>query len=95
MQMVALSRALLGSPGLVLLDEPSQGLAPRMVQQVLAVIRKLKAESVAVLLVEQNALTALTVADRVYVMDRGCIVHHGPARELLQDGILRERLLGA
>jgi len=94
MQMVAISRALLGSPGLVLLDEPSQGLAPRMVQQVLAVIGKLKQEGIAVLLVEQNPLTALSVAERVYVMDKGRIVHQGLAPELLQDQALRTRLLG-
>jgi branched-chain amino acid transport system ATP-binding protein len=94
MQMVAISRALLGSPGLMLLDEPSQGLAPRMVQQVLEVIRRLRTEGVAVLLVEQNALTALSVADRVYVMDKGRMVHHGPARDLSQDSSLRSRLLG-
>ena len=83
MQMVAISRALLGAPGLVLLDEPSQGLAPRMVQQVLLVIQKLRAEGIAVLLVEQNALIALSVADRAYVMDKGRIVRCAPARELL------------
>src|SRR5687767_1673356 len=94
MQMVAISRALLGSPGLVLLDEPSQGLAPRMVQQVLAVIKKLKQEGIAVLLVEQNPLTALSVSQRVYVMDKGRIVHQGLAPELLQDQALRTRLLG-
>ncbi|HKX38917.1 MAG TPA: ABC transporter ATP-binding protein [Burkholderiales bacterium] len=94
MQMVAISRALLGSPGLVLLDEPSQGLAPRMVQQVLAVIRKLKTAGVAILLVEQNAPTALSVADRVYVMDKGRVVHQGLARDLLRDAALRGRLLG-
>ena len=80
MQMVAISRALLGSPGLVLLDEPSQGLAPRMVQQVLQVIRRLKREGIGVLVVEQNPLAALSVADRVYVMDKGRIVHQGGAR---------------
>jgi len=94
MQMVAIARALLGSPGLVLLDEPSQGLAPRMVQMVLQVIRRLKGEGVAVLLVEQNALTALSVADRVYVMDKGRVVHQGPAPDLLQDSSSRARLLG-
>jgi branched-chain amino acid transport system ATP-binding protein len=94
MQMVALSRVLLGSPGLVLLDEPSQGLAPRMVQQVVSVIKKLQAERIAVLLVEQNAPTALAVADRVYVMDKGKVVHEGPAPELLEDASLRTRLLG-
>jgi branched-chain amino acid transport system ATP-binding protein len=94
MQMVAISRALLGSPGLVLLDEPSQGLAPRMVQQVVAVIGKLRQEGIAVLLVEQNPLTALSVAERVYVMDKGRIVHQGPAPDLLRDAVLRTRLLG-
>ena len=94
MQMVAISRALLGSPGLVLLDEPSQGLAPRIVQQVLEVIAKLRREGVAVLLVEQNPLAALSVSDRVYVMDKGRIVHHGGAAGLREEASLRERLLG-
>jgi branched-chain amino acid transport system ATP-binding protein len=94
MQMVAISRALLGSPGLVLLDEPSQGLAPRIVQQVLEVIAKLRGEGVAVLLVEQNPLAALSVSDRVYVMDKGRIVHHGGAAGLREEASLRERLLG-
>jgi branched-chain amino acid transport system ATP-binding protein len=94
MQMVALARVLLGSPGLVLLDEPSQGLAPRMVQQVIAVIKKLQTAGIAVLLVEQNALTALGVADRVYLMDKGKLVHEGPAPALLKDTALRTRLLG-
>ena len=83
MQMVAISRALLGSPGLVLLDEPSQGLAPRMVQQVLEVM-----------LVEQNPSAALSVADRVYVMDKGRVVHEGSAADLLHDASSRQRLLG-
>jgi branched-chain amino acid transport system ATP-binding protein len=94
MQMVAISRALLGSPGLVLLDEPSQGLAPRVVQQVLEVIRRLKAEGMAVLVVEQNPLAALSVSDRVYVMDKGRIVHSGAAAQMRDDDALRTRLLG-
>ena len=94
MQMVAISRALVGSPGLVLFDEPSQGLAPKIVQDVMRAIGRLKAEGVAVLLVEQNPLAALGAADRVYVMDRGRIVHQGPARALLEDAPLRTRLLG-
>jgi branched-chain amino acid transport system ATP-binding protein len=94
MQMVAIARALVGSPGLVLFDEPSQGLAPRIVQLVLEVIRRLRAEGVAVLLVEQNPLAALSVSDRVYVMDKGRIVHGGPARELQADEALRTKLLG-
>ncbi|MEP7085432.1 MAG: ATP-binding cassette domain-containing protein, partial [Betaproteobacteria bacterium] len=94
MQMVAISRALLGAPGLVLLDEPSQGLAPRVVQDVLKMIVRLKAEGVAVLIVEQNVRSALEVADRVYVMRLGTIVHAGPAAALRDDPVLRERLLG-
>ena len=94
MQMVAISRALVGSPGLVLFDEPSQGLAPRIVQDVMRAIGRLKAEGVAVLLVEQNPLAALNAADRVYVMDKGRIVHQGAARALLEDAPLRTRLLG-
>ena len=94
MQMVAISRALLGSPGLVLFDEPSQGLAPKVVQDVMATIARLRQEGVAVLLVEQNVATALAVADRCYVMDRGRIVHEGPARTLAGDAALRTRLLG-
>jgi branched-chain amino acid transport system ATP-binding protein len=95
MQMVALARALLGAPGLVLLDEPSQGLAPRIVQDVMRTIRRLRAEGVSALVVEQNAATALAVSDRVYVMDRGVIVHEGSAPALLGDAALRHRLLGA
>ena len=94
MQMVAISRALVGSPGLVLFDEPSQGLAPRIVQEVMRAIGRLKAEGVSVLLVEQNPLVALAAADRVYVMDKGRIVHAGEARALLDDATLRTRLLG-
>jgi branched-chain amino acid transport system ATP-binding protein len=81
-------------PDLVLFDEPSQGLAPKIVQDVMATIRRLKAEGVAALVVEQNAQAALAVADRVYVMDRGRIVHEGAAADLLRDTALRVRLLG-
>ena len=94
MQMVAIARALLGAPGLVLFDEPSQGLAPRIVQDVVRVIRRLKGERIAVLLVEQNPLMALGVSDRVCVMDKGRIVHAGRAAALLEDATLRTRLLG-
>jgi branched-chain amino acid transport system ATP-binding protein len=94
MQMVAISRALLGAPGLVLFDEPSQGLAPKVVQDVMKTITRLKSEGIAVLVVEQNVQSALAVADRVYVMDHGCIVHEGPARALLDDTAARTRLLG-
>ncbi len=94
MQMVAISRALLGSPGLVLFDEPSQGLAPKIVQDVMKTIGRLKQEGISVLVVEQNASAALAVSDRAYVMDLGRIVHEGPARALLEDATLRTKLLG-
>jgi branched-chain amino acid transport system ATP-binding protein len=94
MQMVAIARALLGSPGLVLFDEPSQGLAPKIVEDVVRVIRRLRDERISVLVVEQNPLVALGVADRVYVMDKGRIVHQGEAAALARDAALRQRLLG-
>ncbi len=95
MQMVAISRALLGSPGLVLLDEPSQGLAPKIVADVLATIRRLKDEGIAAIVVEQNAEVALSVADHAAVLDRGRIAWSGPAAELRDDRALRRKLLGA
>ena len=94
MQMVAISRALLGAPGLVLFDEPSQGLAPKVVQDVMATVSRLRDAGISALVVEQNAATALAVSDRAYVMDRGRIVHEGPAAEFLADDGLRVRLLG-
>jgi branched-chain amino acid transport system ATP-binding protein len=94
MQMVAIARALIGSPGLVLFDEPSQGLAPKIVQDVLETIRQLKAEGIAVLIVEQNAETALSVADRAYILDLGRVVWSGEAAVLREDRALRRRLLG-
>jgi branched-chain amino acid transport system ATP-binding protein len=94
MQMVAIARVLLGAPGLVLLDEPSQGLAPKVVQDVVRVIRRLREEGVGVLVVEQNVDTALQVADRAYVLDRGTLVFEGTAAALRSDAPLRRRLLG-
>jgi branched-chain amino acid transport system ATP-binding protein len=94
MQMVAISRALLGSPGLVLFDEPSQGLAPKVVQDVMKTITRLKSEGIAVLVVEQNVQSALAVADRVYVMNLGKVIHEGPAADLRNDVALRQQLLG-
>ncbi len=95
MQMAAIARALLGSPGLLLLDEPSQGLAPMIVANVLSMIERLKHEGIGVLVVEQNAELALSVADRVYVLDLGRIVYAGPAAELREDTARRRQLLGA
>jgi branched-chain amino acid transport system ATP-binding protein len=94
MQMVAIARALMGGPAVLLLDEPSQGLAPKLVQDVLALIGRIKAEGVAALVVEQHARAVLGVADRAYVMDLGRIVHQSPARALLEDDALAARYLG-
>ena len=95
MQMVAIARALIGAPGIVLFDEPSQGLAPKIVGDVLATIRRLQSEGVASLVVEQNAEIALSVADRAAVLDRGRIAWSGVTSELRDDKLLRARLLGA
>lgn len=94
MQMVAISRALLGSPGLVLFDEPSQGLAPKIVQDVMKTVTRLKKAGISVLIVEQNAIAALEVSDRVYVMNRGKVIHEGPAAELIDNPAMRRRLIG-
>ncbi|AGP37374.1 ABC transporter ATP-binding protein [Sorangium cellulosum] len=88
MQMVAIGRALLGGPGLVLLDEPSQGLAPKLVQDVMKTIARLRDEGIGVLVVEQNVRSALAVCDRAYVVRGGRVVHHGPAKALLEDACL-------
>jgi branched-chain amino acid transport system ATP-binding protein len=81
-QMLAIARALLTGPELLLLDEPSQGLAPMVVSAVMSTIRELKAERVSMLLVEQNAEMALQLADRVYVMDHGSVVFEGTPERL-------------
>jgi len=84
-QMLAIARALLTGPELLLLDEPSQGLAPLVVDAVMSTVRRLKAERVSMLLVEQNAEMALQLADRVYVMDHGTIVFEGTPETLRAD----------
>jgi branched-chain amino acid transport system ATP-binding protein len=94
MQMVAISRVLLGAPGLVLFDEPSQGLAPKVVQDVMRTVLRLKAEGVGVVLVEQNVASALAVADRVHVMRGGRVVFRCAAAELRADRALQRHWLG-
>jgi branched-chain amino acid transport system ATP-binding protein len=94
MQMVAISRVLMGAPGLVLFDEPSQGLAPKVVQDVMATVQRLKQQGAAVLLVEQNVQSALAVADRVCVMRDGLIVHECSAQAMRDDAALQRRWLG-
>lgn len=93
-QMVAIGRALMASPRLLLLDEPSLGLAPFMVQQIRAIIAEINASGTAVLLVEQNAQMALSVAHSGYVLEHGRVVLAQPAAELLQDESVRKFYLG-
>jgi branched-chain amino acid transport system ATP-binding protein len=94
MQMVAIARALLGAPGLMLFDEPSQGLAPKIVDDVLGVIRKLKDTGIGSVIVEQNADVALGVADRVVVLAHGQVTWSGDANSLAADPGLKRELLG-
>jgi len=94
LQMVSISRALVGAPGVVLLDEPSQGLAPKVVQDVMRAIATLKAQGVGVLVVDQNVRTVLAVADRVAVMRGGRIVHRVAAAALRDDAAERSKWLG-
>ena len=93
-QMLAIGRALLGRPRLLLLDEPSMGLAPLLVEEIFRVIRALNSEGVTVLLVEQNARAALGIADRGYVLETGRVVKSAPAAELLADESVRKAYLG-
>lgn len=93
-QMLAVGRALMGRPKLLMLDETSLGLAPKMVDELLAIVRRVCDEGVTVLLVEQNVGKALAVGDRAYVMERGRVVMHGTAREVLQSEHLRAAYLG-
>jgi branched-chain amino acid transport system ATP-binding protein len=93
-QMLAIGRALLGRPRLLLLDEPSMGLAPLLVEEIFRVIVELNARGVTVLLVEQNARAALTIARRGYILETGRIVKTAPAAELLADDAIRRAYLG-
>jgi branched-chain amino acid transport system ATP-binding protein len=94
-QMLAIGRALMGKPRLLLLDEPSLGLSPLLVEQILAAIVSLKADGITVLLVEQNASAALEIADRAYVMETGRIVSTGEGSVLLSDPKVKAAYLGA
>jgi len=93
-QMLAIARALMGRPKLLLLDEPSMGLAPLMVEKIFEVIRAIAAEGVTLLLVEQNARLALEVSHRGYVLEGGVVAITGEARALLGDPRIREAYLG-
>ena len=93
-QMLAMGRALMSSPKIILMDEPSMGLSPIYVNEIFDIIRTVSSEGTTVLLVEQNAKKALSIADRAYVLETGTITAQGPASELLHDDAIRKAYLG-
>jgi branched-chain amino acid transport system ATP-binding protein len=93
-QMLSIGRALMARPRLLLLDEPSMGLAPMFIQQIFKIIREIQTQGVSILLVEQNAAQALSCANRAYIMETGNIVKEGSGKELLNDEALKKAYLG-
>lgn len=93
-QMLAIGRALMANPNILLLDEPSLGLAPNLVRDILKLLLRLRDDGLTILLVEQDAYAALKIADRGYVMERGRITIEGTAKELLSDDRVRQAYLG-
>jgi branched-chain amino acid transport system ATP-binding protein len=93
-QMLAIGRALMGGPRLLLLDEPSLGLAPRIIETIFAAIAAISAAGTTILMVEQNATKALSIAHRAYVLQVGRVVAEGAGRDLLADGQIRRAYLG-
>ncbi|MDR1307390.1 MAG: ABC transporter ATP-binding protein [Treponema sp.] len=93
-QMLAMGRGLMAKPKLLLLDEPSMGLAPILVDEIFGIIRRINREGTTILLVEQNAYKALGVAARAYILETGGVVKSGPAAELMQDSAVKEAYLG-
>ena len=93
-QMLAMGRALMSHPKIILMDEPSMGLSPIFVEEVFKIIRDISAEGVTVLLVEQNAKKALNIADRAYVLETGNIILQGDAKKLMNDESVKKAYLG-
>ncbi len=93
-QMLAIGRALMSSPKMLLLDEPSMGLSPIMTQQVFSVLKQLKADGITIFLIEQNAYDALEISDRAYIMETGRITLEGPSSELITDERVKSAYLG-
>jgi len=93
-QMLAIARALMSEPKLLMLDEPSLGLAPKIVGEVFETITRLREEGITILLVEQNAYAALNISDRAYVLENGEIAMSGDAKDLIGDDTIREKYLG-
>ena len=92
--MLAMGRALMSDPKIILMDEPSMGLSPLLVEEVFRIIRDIKAGGTTVLLVEQNAKKALEIADRAYVLETGRITLRGNAKELMNDDSVKKAYLG-
>ena len=93
-QMLTIARTLMGNPDLVLLDEPTEGLSPLMVMEVMKIIKELKGKGETILLVEQNSTLALTVSQRAYILENGHVVHAGPAAELAGNREVKQKYLG-
>jgi branched-chain amino acid transport system ATP-binding protein len=93
-QMLTIARTLMGNPDLVLLDEPTEGLSPLMVMEVMEIIKELKEKGETILLVEQNSTLALTVSQRAYILENGHVVHAGPAGELAGNREVKQKYLG-
>ena len=93
-QMLSIGRALMSRPRLLLLDEPSMGLAPMFIQQIFSIIREIQTQGVSILLVEQNAAQALSCANRAYILETGNIVKEGAGKDLLNDDAIKKAYLG-
>ncbi|MEG1956699.1 MAG: ATP-binding cassette domain-containing protein, partial [Lachnospiraceae bacterium] len=93
-QMLAMGRALMSHPKIILMDEPSMGLSPIFVNEIFNIIQEVRASGTTVLLVEQNAKKALSIADRAYVLETGNIVLEGNAKELMNDDSIKKAYLG-
>ena len=93
-QMLAMGRALMSKPGIILMDEPSMGLSPILVNEIFDIIRSVSESGTTVLLVEQNAKKALSIADRAYVLETGNITLEGNAKDLLEDDSIKKAYLG-
>jgi branched-chain amino acid transport system ATP-binding protein len=93
-QMLAIARSLMAHPKLLLLDEPSMGLAPILVEQIFEIVREINKQGVSILLVEQNAKMALSIADRAYVLETGNVVLQGNAKEVMENPMVTEAYLG-
>jgi branched-chain amino acid transport system ATP-binding protein len=93
-QMLAMGRALMAKPRLLLMDEPSMGLAPILVDEIFAIIRRINENGTTILLVEQNAFKALGIAGRAYILETGQVIKTGPAAELIKDAAVKEAYLG-